>query len=110
MADRSRTCLQKSGESNFIPLSSYAEDTAFKLYMADVRDSSSFQNLPYNIVLNSNTSYKEFRVTYRKFMCSENLFKSVGDTRSHWTSGNTAEVDFVIQCKEEIVPIKEAKG
>ena len=34
------------------------------------------------------------------------LLKSVDDTAYYWSSGNTAEVDFIIQCGTEIVPIE----
>ncbi len=93
-------------EKPFIPLSSYADDTAFKLYMADVGILRKLSKLPYNIVLNANTSYKEFKGSLTENYVLGELVKSVDDTAYYWTSGNTAEVDFVIQCKEEIVPIE----
>ena len=34
------------------------------------------------------------------------LLKSVDDTAYYWSSGNTAEVDFIIQGKTEIIPIE----
>ena len=34
------------------------------------------------------------------------LLKSVDDTAYYWSSGNTAEVDFIIQSGTEIVPIE----
>ncbi|MBQ8211173.1 MAG: DUF4143 domain-containing protein, partial [Treponema sp.] len=34
------------------------------------------------------------------------LLKSTTDTAYYWSSGNTAEVDFVVQCNAEIVPIE----
>ena len=34
------------------------------------------------------------------------LLKSVDDTAYYWSSGNTAEVDFIIQSGMEIVPIE----
>ena len=34
------------------------------------------------------------------------IIKSIDDTAYYWSSGNVAEVDFVIQCGKEIVPIE----
>ena len=34
------------------------------------------------------------------------LIQSVDDTAYYWSSGNTAEVDFIIQSGAEIVPIE----
>ena len=34
------------------------------------------------------------------------LLKSVDDTAYYWSSGNTAEVDFIIHSGSEIVPIE----
>ena len=56
--------------------------------------------------MNANTSYKEFKGSLTENYVLGELVKSVDDTAYYWTSGNTAEVDFVIQCKEEIVPIE----
>jgi len=40
-------------------------------------------------------------------LCSLRTISSAYDTAYYWTSGNLlAEVDFIIQCKQEIVPIE----
>lgn len=93
-------------EKPFIPLSSYADDTAFKLYMADVGILRKLSKLPHNIVLDSAAGYKEFKGSLAENYVLGELVKSVDDTAYYWTSGNTAEVDFVVQCKDEIVPIE----
>ncbi len=74
--------------------------------MADIGILRKLSKLPYNIVLNSDTSYKEFKGSLTENYVLGELIKSVDNTAYYWTSGNTAEVDFVIQCKDEIVPIE----
>jgi len=93
-------------EKPFIPLSSYADDTSFKLYMSDVGLLRKLSKLPYEVVLNATPSYKEFKgsMTENYVLCE--LLKSVDDTAYYWASGNTAEVDFIIQSNAEIVPIE----
>lgn len=89
-----------------IPLSSYADDTAFKLYMADVGILRKLSKLPYEVVLDATPNYSEFKgsMTENYVLCE--LLKSAYDSPYYWSSGNTAEVDFVIQCGKEIVPIE----
>ena len=89
-----------------MPLSSYADDTSFKLYMSDVGILRKLSKLPWEVVLDATPSYKEFKgsMTENYVLCE--LLKSVDDTAYYWSSGNTAEVDFVIQSGTEIVPIE----
>lgn len=93
-------------EKPFIPLSSYADDTSFKLYMSDVGILRKLSKLPYEVVLDATPTYKEFKgsMTENYVLCE--LLKSVDDTAYYWSSGNTAEVDFIVQSGTEIVPIE----
>lgn len=93
-------------EKPFIPLSSYSDETSFKLYMADVGILRKLSKLPYEVVLDATPTYQEFKgsMTENYVLCE--LLKSVDDTAYYWSSGNTAEVDFIIQCGAEIVPIE----
>ena len=89
-----------------IPLSAYADDTSFKLYMTDVGILRKLSKLPFEVILDATPNYKEFKgsLTENYVLCE--LLKSVDDTAYYWASENTAEVDFVIQSKKEIVPIE----
>lgn len=93
-------------EKPFMPLSSYSDDTAFKLYMADVGILRKLSRLPYEVVLDATPTYREFKgsMTENYVLCE--LMNSVTDAAYYWSSGNTAEVDFVIQHRTDIVPIE----
>lgn len=93
-------------EKPFMPLSSYADDTAFKLYMADIGILRKLSKLPYEVILDATPNYKEFKgsLTENYVLCE--LIKSVDDSLYYWSSGNTAEVDFILQCASEIIPIE----
>ena len=93
-------------EKPFMPLSSYADDTSFKLYMSDVGLLRKLSKLPYEIVLDSTPTYREFKGSMTENFVLCELLKSVDDTAYYWSSGNTAEVDFIIQGKTEIIPIE----
>ena len=96
-------------EKPFIPLSAYADDTAFKLYMADVGILRKLSKLPYEVILDATPTYREFKgsLTENYVLCE--LLGAVDDTAYYWSSGNTAEVDFVVQCGKEIVPSNPRK-
>ena len=93
-------------EKPFIPLSSYADDTSFKLYMADIGILRKLSKLPYEVILDATPNYKEFKgsLTENYVLCE--LVKSVAETLYYWSSGNTAEVDFILQSSSEIVPVE----
>lgn len=93
-------------EKPFIPISSYADDTSFKLYMADIGILRKLSKLPYEVVLDATPNYKEFKgsLTENYVLCE--LVKSVDETLYYWSSGNTAEVDFILQSGSEIVPVE----
>ncbi len=93
-------------EKPFIPLSSYADDTSFKLYMADIGILRKLSKLPYEVILDATPNYKEFKgsLTENYVLCE--LVKSVDETLYYWSSGNTAEVDFILHSGSEIVPVE----
>lgn len=93
-------------EKPYIPLSSYADDTSFKLYMADVGILRKLSKLPYEVVLDATPHFREFKgsMTENYVLCE--IVQSIDDTAYYWSSGNTAEVDFVIQSGADIVPIE----
>lgn len=90
----------------YIPLSSYADGTAFKLYMADVGILRKLSKLPYEIILDATPYYSEFKGSLTENFVLCELTKSGDDPLYYWSSGNTAEVDFILQYAAEIIPIE----
>lgn len=93
-------------EKPFMPLSSYADDTAFKLYMSDVGILRKLSKLPYEVILDATPHYREFKGSLTENFVLCELVKSVDDSLYYWSSGNTAEVDFILQCGSEIIPVE----
>ena len=89
-----------------IPLSAYADASAFKLYMSDVGLLRTMARVPYQIVLDQSSVYTDFKGAMSENYALNELVKSVCDKPYYWSSGNQAEVDFVIQCGAEVVPIE----
>lgn len=93
-------------EKPFMPLSSYKDDTSFKLYVSDVGLLRKMSKLPYQVVLDSSPIYVEFKGAMTENYVLNELVKAVDDTPYYWTSGNLAEVDFIVQSGNYIVPIE----
>ncbi|MCL2310926.1 MAG: ATP-binding protein [Firmicutes bacterium] len=91
----------------FIPLSSYSEETFFKLYMVDIGLLRKMSKLPASVILDKkNTLYTEFKgaMTENYVLCE--LVNLYGETPFFWRSENIAEVDFIIQNDADIVPLE----
>ena len=93
-------------EKPFMPLSSYADATNFKLYLCDVGLLRRLARLPAQVVLESSGIYTEFKGVMTENYVLGELVKHVDATPYYWVSGNSAEVDFIVQCGAHIVPIE----
>jgi predicted AAA+ superfamily ATPase len=93
-------------EKPAIPLSAYASPGYFKLYMADVGLLRRMSRLPASLIFEETSLYAEFKgaMTENYVLCE--LVNLHGDLPFYWRSGNRAEVDFIAQFDEKIVPIE----
>jgi predicted AAA+ superfamily ATPase len=96
-------------ETDKIPLAVYENSGKFKLYMGDIGLLISMGKLPLGLVL-------DFEHVENIFLGSvaENYIATVLNRKDlglrYWTSGNEAEVDFIIQGENEAIPIEVKKG
>ncbi|MBK7233545.1 MAG: ATP-binding protein [Saprospiraceae bacterium] len=88
-----------------IPLVSYADYDVFKLYLLDIGLLNAMANLSDKILLNKNQILIEFKgALTEQFVCQELI---INDSVYYWTAQNaTAEVDFILQKDNEILPIE----
>ncbi|MBQ7486522.1 MAG: ATP-binding protein [Clostridia bacterium] len=93
-------------EKPYIPLSAYADVSSFKLYLCDIGLLRKLAGVPAEAIFSSSDLYKEFRDAMTENYVLTELLKTSADTVYYWTSGNMAEVDFVVQQGVEIVPIE----
>jgi predicted AAA+ superfamily ATPase len=93
-------------EKPFMPLSSYADFSYFKLYMADVGLLRRMSKLPAAAFLESSDVFKEFKGAVAENFVLCELVNKRGEVPFYWKSGNTAEVDFVVQSGMGIVPVE----
>jgi len=97
-------------EKPFIPLSSYADQSYFKLYVPDVGLLRKMAGLPATAVKAGVETYREFKGALAENFALTELLNADFDQPFYWRSANTAEVDFVAQHNGRIVPIEVKAG
>jgi len=89
-----------------LPLSAYDDLSAFKLYLIDVGLLRRLSLLDPIAIREGNRLFTEFKGALSENYILQHLVASFEGTPRYWTSGSQAEVDFVIQIKNEIIPIE----
>ncbi len=93
-------------EKPYIPLSAYSNQSYFKIYMADVGLLRRMSKLPASSIFTDPVLYSEFKGALTENYVLSELISLQEDLPFYWRSGNTAEIDFVAQFDEAIVPIE----
>ena len=94
-----------------MPLSAYQDLAAFKLYHNDVGLLGAMAKLPLKTILNGNAIFTEFKGALTENFVMQQIILNEDNDIYYWTNDNsTAEVDFVIQNEEEIIPIEVKSG
>ncbi|MCL4415757.1 MAG: ATP-binding protein [Actinobacteria bacterium] len=93
-------------EKPAIPLSAYSNEGYFKLYLSDIGLLRRMSKLPAALIFEDSKLYIEFKGALTENYVLNELINLQSDVPYYWKSGNTAEVDFVVQFDEKIVPIE----
>jgi predicted AAA+ superfamily ATPase len=94
-----------------MPLSAYQDLSAFKLYHNDVGLLGAMAKLPLKTILDGNAIFTEFKGALTENFVIQQLLLNEDNDIYYWTNENsTAEVDFVVQNEEEIIPIEVKSG
>ncbi|NII27818.1 ATP-binding protein [Pseudoflavitalea sp. X16] len=89
-----------------LPLSAYDDLSAFKLYLIDVGLLRRHSLLDPIAIKEGNRLFTEFKGALTENYVLQHLIANFEGIPRYWTSGNQAEVDFLIQAKNEIIPIE----
>jgi len=93
-------------ETSKLPLSAYSNSAAFKLYLHDsglLR--TKFKLNPQTLLL-GNRLFEEFKGVLSENYILQSLVNQFGKSNYYWTSGNTAEIDFLLEYEQKIIPIE----
>jgi predicted AAA+ superfamily ATPase len=90
-----------------IPLKSYAEFSAFKLYFVDAGLFRCLAGIPFEVIVDKSAIFTEFNgLVAEQFVLQQLAHHSL----YYWSSSDTSEVDFVMQYGTAIVPIEVKSG
>lgn len=92
-------------EKPSLPLNAYADYDAFKLFLIDIGLLNAIGNLDPKILLEKNTILQEYKgALTEQFVCQQ---LKINNELYYWLAPNaTAEIDFVIQYQNEIIPVE----
>ena len=92
------------------PLPAFADDRYFKLYLADVGLLRRLAELPAAALLQPSGSRDFFTGALVGNYVLAQLLATVSKTVFFWRSDNTAEVDFLVQVGQDVVPLEVKSG
>lgn len=97
-----RTSLVEKPE---LPLSGFADETYFKVYMSDIGLLRARSKVTPETIMEETELYKTYRGAFVENYVLNELI-ALGKEPYFWRSGNTAEVDFVYDDKGSIIPVE----
>lgn len=90
-----------------LPLSAYLYPNAFKVYACDCGLLRRMARLPASVINDPLDSYTEFKGAIAENLVLQSLLPQYeNETIAYWTSEGKAEVDFVLQTSDRILPIE----
>lgn len=90
-----------------MPLTAYEDTTAFKVYACDCGLLRRMAHLPAMVITDPIANYTEFKGAMSENAVLQSIMPLMDDmVPCYWTSDATAEVEFVVQWNEDIIPIE----
>lgn len=90
-----------------IPLKAYEDLEAFKIFILDTGLLCSMTKLSARVLLEGNRLFTEFKGALAEQYVCQQLISEFGITPYYWSAKDgTAEVDFIFQDDDEIVPVE----
>lgn len=90
-----------------MPLKAYEEPNAFKVYSCDCGLLRRMARLPASTILESSANYTEFKGAMAENAVLQSLLPAIDNQiPNYWSPNSKAELEFLIQWKDEIVPVE----
>ena len=93
-----------------LPLSAYSEPDIFKVYATDVGLLRVLAQVPAAAIMNPSPLFKEFKGAVTENYAAVSLRNQQGFEPYYWSSGGEAEVDFLLQTDQAVIPIEVKAG
>ncbi len=92
------------------PLNAYIKENIFKLYCLDVGLLGALAGLPAKLTVQGEDIFREFKGALVENYVLQELKASRRCSMYYWESDGRAEVDFVVETSEQIVPLEVKAG
>jgi len=93
-----------------LPLRAYQDLSAFKIYMLDTGLLRRHALLSPTAFTEGNRLFTEFKGALSENYILQSLIHQFEGKPAYWTSGNKAEIDFVIQYNNDLIPVEVKSG
>ncbi len=93
-----------------IPLSGYADNSKFKIYMLDTGLLGAMLNVAPALIIEPTEIYSEYNGAFIENYVANQLINSGNTELFYWTSNSDAEVDFIIERNSKILPVEVKSG
>ncbi len=97
-------------ESPKFPLSAYADNSTFKIFLSDVGLLGAQSSLSPQVILDGDLLFTEFKGALTENYVAQELLATKQQKPYYWTSEGTAEVDFLLEEESEIYPLEVKSG
>jgi predicted AAA+ superfamily ATPase len=92
-----------------LPLAAHADRSVFKIYALDVGLLGALSKLPFEVLFRGSRIFQEFHGAFVENFVAQEL-KAKGTDLYYWESEGIAEVDFICQTTESMVPLEVKAG
>ncbi|MBI3508883.1 MAG: ATP-binding protein [Chlamydiia bacterium] len=97
-------------ETPKFPLSAYADQNAYKIYLSDVGLLGAQSSLSAQTIIDGNRLFMEFKGALTENYVGQELKATQGKEAYYWTSEGIAEIDFLLESDHDIYPIEVKSG
>jgi predicted AAA+ superfamily ATPase len=89
-----------------LPLAAYKNSLAFKLYLADSGLLRTKLRLSPTTILQGDKLFTEFKGVLTENYVLQSFVRQFGNELFYWTSGNKAEIEFMLEKNSRIMPVE----
>lgn len=93
-----------------LPLKAYANIDIFKTFLLDVGLMSTMSRLSSKTLVEGNQLFTHHKGALSENYIAQSLHQMIDDQLYYWTSEGKAELDFILQNDEEVIPMEVKSG
>jgi len=93
-----------------LPLAGYADQSRFKIYLGDTGLLGALLGLSSRAIVEGNRLFDEYKGAFTENIVATELKSLDLGNLHYWLSGSQAEVDFLLECADAIIPFEVKSG